>query len=360
MDLRNQDLFTDLSTIAFQQRSLPPWLSTSRTADGMSIAVSASVISQKWKSAMIIDDLFTLRLFVRAAELGTLGAAADHLNIAIAAASRRIKQLEDRMGVRLFRRSRQGLVLTAAGSALLDRARNLLDDARSIESTMSDFAGGMRGAIRLQANLSAIAQFLPADLARFSSAWPDLRIELEERLSSEIVAAVTAGEADVGVVVADGPIDLLSTVDYRSDQLALVVPKGEFGYRTSIAFADVPPHDFVGLVNDTALTRTLMREAARADYSFRLRMQVRSFDGMCRMVEAGFGYGVLPLVAAQSLAGSMQIDVLAIDDPWAHRRMKICALPANAQQPAITQLFNALGNCARAGNASGASDPASA
>lgn len=288
--------------------------------------------------APVIRDLVTLRLFVRAAESGTLSEAAELSNLALAAASRRIAMMEERFGVRLFRRSRQGLALTPAGAVLFDRARALLEQVRSIEGELADFAGGMRGTIRIQTNPSAIIQFLPADLAAFAAERPDVRLDLEENMSSEIVSAVTDGRADLGIIIGGTPAPQLDTLPYRTDHLALLAPRGYLAGRTEIAFAEVQDQDFIGLLNSTALTRTLVEQAARAEVSLRLRMQVRSFDGVCRMVEAGFGYGILPLIAARGFAASMKLDVVPLSDTWATRQMLLC-LPSGVQAGSLVALL---------------------
>ena len=283
------------------------------------------MISQNAKlGQQMIRDLVTLRLFVRAAETGTLSEAADQAHLALAAVSRRIALLEERLGVKLFLRSRQGLTLTPAGASLVESARGLLERAREIEGAMADFAGGVRGMVRLQTNPSAIIQFLPADLAAFATARPDVRIDLEENMSSDIVGAVSSGRADLGIIIGGTPSGQLETLAYRTDHLALLAPRGALGDREAIEFAEVLNQDFVGLVNSTALTRTLIEQAARAELALRMRMQVRSFDGVCRMVEAGFGYGVLPLIAARGFAASMKLDVVPLADTWATRQMILC------------------------------------
>ena len=276
----------------------------------------------------VLQDLVSLRLFVRAAESGKLGEAARQGNLAIAAASRRIALLEAQFGVRLFDRSRSGMTLTPAGSALLLTARTLLEQARAIDDEMADFAGGMRGVVRLHTNPSAIIQFLPADLASFATTRPDVRIDLEENMSAAIVEAVAANRADLGIIIGGTARRGLATMGYRQDTLALLSPRGMYSDRQTIEFAEVQDRDFVGLVGSTALTRTMLAEAAKADRALRLRVQVQSFDGVCRMVESGFGLGVLPEKAARAFARSMALDVVPLSDPWATRQMEICLSPS--------------------------------
>ena len=291
----------------------------------------------------MFQDLTSLRLFVRAAESGKLGDAARQSNLAVAAASRRITLLEDRFGVRLFYRSRHGVRLTPAGEALLISARVLLDQARAIDGEMADYAGGLKGQIRLQANTSAITQFLPADLAAFAAQAPDIRVDIEEAWSAEIVAAVQADRADLGVIVEGTAAKGLATYPYRTDRLALLAPHGVFPPGEAEArFVDYLNHDFVGLLEATAITRSMHAEAAAIDLALRLRVQVRSFDGVCRMVEAGFGLGVLPEGAARRFAATMEVEFRILSDDWATRRMLVCLSPSARQAGLVRTLTDHL------------------
>jgi len=285
-----------------------------------------------------VSDLVSLRLFVRAAECGSLSEAARMSNLAIAAASRRIANLEHRYSVKLFQRSRRGMALTGAGQAFLASARAVLDQAQAMDAEMADFAGGVRGTVRVQTCPSAIIQFLPADLAAYADECPDVRLDLAENVSSDIVAAVIAEKGDLGIIIEGTQTYQLETLPYRHDRLALLAPLGTLGDRESIPFAEVQDQDFVGLLQATALTKTLMAETAKADRKLRLRMQVRSFDGVCRMVEAGFGLGVLPEIAARGFARSMRLDVVPLADSWARRSMLICHAPGAMTSKIIKSL----------------------
>lgn len=296
-----------------------------------------------------MSDLVSLKLFVRAAEKGSLSEAARLSNLAIAAASRRIANLEHRYRVMLFQRTRQGMTLTPAGQAFLANARALLDQAQAMDAEMADFAGGVRGTIRIQTNPSAIIQFLPADLAAFATERPDIRLDLAEHVSSFIVENILGERADLGIVIAGTQTHQLETLPYRRDRLALLAPLGLLGERENIPFSEVQDQDFVGLLETTAVTQTLISEAAKADRKLRLRMQVRSFDGVCRMVEAGFGLGVLPEIAARGFARSMRLDVVPLADDWAVRSMLICLAPNPRVSRLTRSLAEHLSSCARGG-----------
>jgi DNA-binding transcriptional LysR family regulator len=115
------------------------------------------------------------------------------------AVSKRIADLEALVGVPLLSRHRRGVELTPAGRDLLRHADALRDAVDRMEAEMGAHATGRRGAIRVAANSSSISQFLPEDLAEFVMAHPDLTVHLTEMTSVEVIEAVRAGRADLGI-----------------------------------------------------------------------------------------------------------------------------------------------------------------
>src|SRR5262249_56974546 len=126
------------------------------------------------------------------------GAARMHL--AIAAGSTRIRDMEATLGTPLLHRQRQGVQPTEAGHTLLRHARVLLQQAERMRGDLAEYADGLRGQVRLMSNTNALTEFLPEPLSAFLATHPQVNIDLEERLSDEIVAAVADGTADVGIV----------------------------------------------------------------------------------------------------------------------------------------------------------------
>ncbi|MBF9266624.1 LysR family transcriptional regulator, partial [Paracidovorax cattleyae] len=145
-------------------------------------------------------DPVSLRLFVAVMEENAIARAAARQHIAASAASRRLAELEDALGVDLFARSNRGSEPTAAAYALLHMARGVLNDLDGIAAQMGDFRAGVRGQVRVVANISAITQFLPGDLQRFMAAHPQVQVRLEEQISSAIARSVAENAADIGIL----------------------------------------------------------------------------------------------------------------------------------------------------------------
>jgi DNA-binding transcriptional LysR family regulator len=266
-------------------------------------------------------DLASLALFVRIADMRSITKAARASHIALAAASRRIQQLEEQLGVQLLRRSARGVELTPAGTAVLARAHEMLAKVDEMRAEVADYSKGAKGMVRIHANASALAQYLPGDLASFSAAHPEVKVALEEERSTAIVDAVRKGTADVGIVMEGADAGGLQLFEYRTDLLCAVVPRKHPVREKKVAFAKLLDHDFVGLESNTVISRLLLEEAARAGRPLRLRVQVKSFDVVARLVQAGLGIGVLPEDAANAFARPMGLRFISLTDAWASRRM---------------------------------------
>lgn len=266
-------------------------------------------------------DLTSLALFVRVAETRSLTRAAASSHIALAAASRRIAQLEDQLGAQLLYRTAKGVELTPAGHALLFHAREMLSKVDEMRAEISDYSKGVKGMVRIQANASALAQYLPGDLASFAAAHPAVKLSLGEERSGAIVELLRGGNADVGIVMEGADTAGLQLFKYRADVLCAVVPKRHAVKGPRLAFSELLGYDFVGLESNTVISQCLLAQARVADKPLRLRVQVKSFDVVARLIQAGLGIGVLPEAAAAAFSGPMGLRLVGLTDAWATRRM---------------------------------------
>jgi DNA-binding transcriptional LysR family regulator len=283
-------------------------------------------------------DLADLSLFRHVVEAGSITAGAERANLALAAASTRVRNMEEALGAALLVRGRQGVVPTQAGRTLLQHARTILRQAERLREDLGAYAGGLAGQIKVLSNTNALTEFLPEALSSFLAAHPQVSVDLEERLSDEIVGLIAEGVADLGIVAGTVDVSTLETYPFRKDRFVLVVARDHpLAKRSRIAFTQLLQHDFVGLDRASALQRFLADKAARSGRSLRLRVQMRSFDSVCRLVECRVGIGIVPETTAHRLSRTMAIAVVALTDPWAERDLTICirslaALPAYARQ----------------------------
>ena len=215
--------------------------------------------------------------------------------------------------------------------------------AERLREDLGAYAGGLAGQIRVLSNTNALTEFLPEALSSFLAAHPNVSVDLEERLSDEIVGLIAEGVADLGIVAGTVDAGALETYPFRSDRFVLVVARDHpLAKRAKIGFAEVLDHDFVGLDRASALQRFLADKAARIGRPLRLRVQLRSFDAVCRLVECNVGIGIVPETTARRVARTMAI-AGALDRSWAVRELTICIRDFEALPPYARQLVEHCG-----------------
>lgn len=269
-------------------------------------------------------DLTTLRLFVAVCDEQNLTRAAQREGIAASAVSKRMNDFELAFGVTLFERLSKGMALTPAGEALLHHARVTLLNVAKIAVELSEYSQGVRGHVRMLANLSAIVQFLPEDLSGFFSAHEFLKVDLQERPSGQVVRGIEEGLAEIGICSGEAETRSLAAFHYRTDNLVVVVRADhELAAREHLLFADTLDFDHIGLHAASSIYLRSQYAATQAGKAMRLRINVPGFDAVCRMVQANMGIGLIPDRAFAVIGAGMGLRSIALRDAWAKRELKV-------------------------------------
>lgn len=288
-------------------------------------------------------DLIDLRLFLHVAEAGNITHGASRSNMALASASERIHNMEATGGVALLERGRRGVTLTPAGRALVHHAQLVLQQVDHMNGELSQFAGGLRGYVRLVTNSVALSEFLPQALGTFLATNPGIDIDVEERSSYDIVRSVAEGFAEIGVVADIVDFGALEAFPFAIDRLVLVTPRGHpMAAQRRVAFRDLLDQDFVGMAASNALQQHLAQHALQAGRSLKLRIRLSSFDAICRMVEIGIGVAVVPETAARRCRRTMAIHITRLTDAWSLRHLHACVRDAAALPPPARHLVEHL------------------
>lgn len=276
-------------------------------------------------------DLVDLKLFTHIAEAQSLTGGAQRSHLSLAAASTRIKNLEEHVGVKLLSRSSQGVKVTGAGETLLAHARRVLRQLEQLSGDLQEYAAGVKGHVRVFANTTAMSEFLPAVLRTYLVSHPDVTIDMQERLSPDIVRAVQEGMVDIGIVAGNVRTEGLEVMPYRRDRLVLATALSHpLAERNSVDFIDTLDYDFIGLPEASAIHNFLMRAAADLQCALRWRVQVSNFETACRMIEANVGVGVLPETTARRHAKTMALRIVQLNDEWAERKLQVCVADLGA------------------------------
>ncbi|MDR5774388.1 MULTISPECIES: LysR substrate-binding domain-containing protein [unclassified Caballeronia] len=286
-------------------------------------------------------DLTDMRLFLTVIERGSITAGAQAMHLALASASERIAGMESALGASLFERNRRGVQTTAAGDAFARHARMILAQVEQMRGELRTYATGLKGRIRLLSNTAALAAFLPPRLARFLAAYPDLSIDLDERPSAEIVQAVAEGRADLGIVADFTDLGNLQTHLVAEDQLVVMMNRAHrMANEHAVAFAEIVGDAFVGLT-DAALEMHLAERASRLGRQLEYRIHMRSIDNVATLVEAGIGLAILSQASAE-LVRRPGLAVVPLSEPWATRRLHLCARAFDALTPHASLLAQQL------------------
>jgi DNA-binding transcriptional LysR family regulator len=286
-------------------------------------------------------DPTSLQLFVSVVEERTIAAAGEKEHIAPAAISKRIADLEELLGSELLRRSNKGVEPTPAGAALVNIARRILHDLDDAYDQIREYASGVRGTVRVFANISSITQFLPEAFTVFMREHPTVRLELQEHNSSTIIQAITENVADVGFFTAGVHSADLETFPYRQDELVVVVPKAHpLTAAKSVSFSDTLKFPFVGLRSGSVINMQLVKAAADRGRTINIPVQVTGYDALCLMVAAGIGIGILPADCAKLYVPSLGLCLLKLNEPWAERQLLIGVRRLDALAPAARLFVN--------------------
>lgn len=288
-------------------------------------------------------DLVSIRLAVACAQQGSLTVAAQQAHLALAAASRRIRDLESAIGEPLFERHARGLRPTAAGRVFAKHGLALLQSLEQMGTELADLRQGVARHVRLCSSTAAISQFLPSLLAAYSKQQPQVRVDLEEQVSEAVVASLREGRCDLGVFVEGPDIAGLSPVPFRRDELVVVLPaRHRLAGKQPLPFAQALDEDWISLNTGAAMLQKQQQAALAANRPLRLRMQVRSFDAVCHLVASGLGLAVLPKGAALPIVQAMGLAWRPLADAWAQRQLLAAAAVGAQDDPVVNALLDFL------------------
>ncbi len=299
-------------------------------------------------------DLTTLRLFVTVCETGNMRRAADEASMVASAVSKRLAQLEDTVGAQLLLRKRHGVAPTPAGETLLQHARSMLMSARLIERDMAGHAAGLQGRVNVLATASVMAESLADHIARFlkEPAHRNIQIDLEERISPEVVRGIREGVAALGICWDAAETGLLHTRTYTHDHLCVAVRHDHpLAERTSVHLADTLDYEQVIMPIHSAVEVMLQREAARLGKRLMHRVIVTNFEAAMRVVRADLAIAVVPREVTPLHAQSWGLKILPLVEPWAKRRFVLCHRGEDTLTPAAQLLLEALASYAAEENA---------
>lgn len=272
-------------------------------------------------------DPITARLVLALARDGSIAKTADRENIAPSAVSRRIADLEARMGIVLFDRSATGVSLTAAGTQYAEGCRRIFREISSLHTMMGGFASGDAGQLRIAASTSSLSGRLPELLALYAHQFPLVTLDIREMSGRATITALEDAQVDLAIFADNYDYTAFDADVFEDDDVGLIASPdhplaAEIASGVPVSFEMAVAHEMVGVHHTGALDRLINEAARKADRPIGKRVNVETFPALVRMVEAGFGIGFLRNTSVHLLAGTDLVHA-PLAEPWAARKLMI-------------------------------------
>lgn len=295
-------------------------------------------------------DLKQLDYFRHVAELGSFTRAASFLAVVQPALSRQVRQLETELGQNLFERNGRGVVLTEAGTRLLEHARGILTQVGRARQELEDQRNGDTGHFTLG---------LPPTLGRsvtvplvkaFDRQLPNARFATVEGLSAYILEWLNLGRIDCALVynaLSSPTLDLQPLLD---EQLFLIAPlpaRGARKSRKSVTLAELADYPLNIPSRPHAMRMSVETALAGVDAKINVAHEIECIPAIIDLVRQGHGYAVLPLNAVKSTAWSDEVLAKAILAPILKTSLSIATSAQRPRSPLLRKAIDVVRDVVR-------------
>lgn len=288
-------------------------------------------------------DSTTVQLVLCIAEEGSISRAADRLSLAVAAASKRVTDLESQLGTKLFKRVPHGVKITEAGSRLMAHIRQIDNLIGRLEGDAQVLGHGQDGRILIGAPKAAIIQFLARDIARLRDAYPQITLKVLEENSKIVQQLLRDKVIDVGIYEKKSGFLDLEKFDYRQDGLVLVYSRRHFQFAgASVGIDDFLDLPVVSLGKGSAILSALQGAYRSRGRSFPNNFSTSGFDTMLALVRHGLGVGLMPPDVLRSFHPEDDLGSAEIDGDWHRRAYVLSCVEGHAQEQTLRNVVGQL------------------
>lgn len=281
-------------------------------------------------------DTTTVSLVIAIAEEGSISRAADRLDLAVAAASRRVSDLEEQLGTKLFKRQPHGVKLTEAGVKLLSHIRQIDNLTQRLAVDAQAVSHGRDGRVIIGAPKSAIIPFLAKGIATIQRKYPGIVVQIIEENSRIIQKLLRDKVIDIGIYEKTSGFIDLPRFDYRQDHLVMVYSERHFQFSANaLSVEELIELPIITLGRGSAILASLHRAHESRGRVFRNDFTVSGFDSMLALVREGVGVGLMPPDILNSLRPEASVNSLPLEGDWHHRSYMLSFIEGQAQQQTL-------------------------
>jgi DNA-binding transcriptional LysR family regulator len=288
-------------------------------------------------------DSTTVQLVLAVADEGSISRAADKLNLAVAAASRRISELEAQCGTKIFQRVPHGVRITESGSKLLQHLRQIDSLILRLKDDADAISRGQDGRIIIGAPKTAIIQFLAQDIARIKRRHPGIAIQVFEENSKVVQQLLRDKIIDIGIYEKTSGFMSLEALNYRQDRLVLVYSRAHFHFHSEpVPLEEVLDVPLVTLGKGSAILAAVQRAYRSRGRHFQSSFIVSGFDTMLALVREGLGVGLMPPGILEDFRMDPSLTTSEIQGDWHERHYMLSSVDTNAQPLALHNVLSVL------------------
>ena len=263
--------------------------------------------------------LRAIQNFTAVAEVGSISAAVQHMNLSQAAITESIQSLEAHLGVLLFTRHARGMALTHAGHEFLRHSQRIMATVASAERALATRPDAMRGELMIGTTNPLTAYYLPGLLERFRRAFPNVVVRVHEDSGHFIEHQLVNGEIHVGLVTLSmlrRPSSFDTTVLVKSPWKAWVSSRHRLTELTEVSVTELKNEHFIQLRNDE-IEIALGNIWRLAGFTPTVSARTRSIEATRGLVAAGSGVSLMPdvLFRPWSLDGEHLV-AISLQEPF--------------------------------------------
>lgn len=276
-------------------------------------------------------DLVDCRLVVNIAKSESLTQGGRDTFLSLPAASLRLKSLEGELGLRLFHRKHNGMVLTEAGQCFLHYAQTILGNVNDLHAKLQGFKDKGRRFLRVAANTSYVTDFLPTLVKGYLSVHPDVSIDIQSARKGDIENGIMEDRIDIGFISSSTSAFSVEPIDFGEDPLVMITAaSSELASMDQIDMRRFAQCEHVVLGEQSTLTGYLRERLADHGFQLKVRVSVADYKTMHDMVAANIGVGLIHESLVRRY-GHPNVCYVPIDAEWSrHRRYALVAEGARA------------------------------
>ena len=252
-------------------------------------------IHKKPLSVRTLPSVRQLRAFVAVYHSGQISAAADQLALTQPAVTMLLRELEDKLGVKLFDRSTRALRRTEAALEAIGYAERALAELEAMGASMAELAGARRGRVRIAATSTVAQTLLPPLLRRFLDAHPDVKVEIEDVAPTGFVEALLLERVDFGIGTLEAPVPGLREDVFLRDSLAAVALAGPaFRADKPITWKQLAALPLITVKAGYGVRGRIEAAALEAGVQLQIAHEVSLLTTAIAMAASGLGVAVVP------------------------------------------------------------------